>query len=129
MGLKRGIVAILIGTVALIAGCSDDSNGKPGGAGSGNGTSGTDVSKDDLYAAGCPIVDAALGAGTIVRKGAARGLDGIRRNVDLTPQHDQWLKDAKDLLQNRDPNDAPDSVRSRVRSACADHDHPLQNLD
>lgn len=128
MGFKRGIFAILIICAALVAGCSDSSGSSGSSGDQKNDKSSTDVGKDDLYAAGCPLLDTGLGTASLVRKGVAQGLQKIRENTDLTKEHDQWLKDAKDLLQNRDPNDAPDSVRSRVRTACADHGHPLDNL-
>ncbi|HVX46716.1 MAG TPA: hypothetical protein VHC49_22685 [Mycobacteriales bacterium] len=131
MGQKRGIFAMLLICAALVAGCSDSSGGSSGDQKkdtSSSDSSDTTVGKDDLYAAGCPLLDSGLGTVSLVRKGVAAGLDKIRKNTDLTKEHDQWLRDAKDLLQNKDPNDAPGSVRSRVKKACADHGHPLDNL-
>lgn len=125
MGHTRGIFAILIICAALVTGCSDSTGSSSGDQKKDTSSS---VGKDDLYAAGCPALNAGLGSISLVRKTAVNALDKIQDHTDLTKEHDQWLQDAKELLQHKDPNDAPDSARNRVKKACADHGHPLDNL-
>lgn len=118
-------IAVILGLLALVAGCSS--------ATSGDGSSGSDRSSDsvsakDAYAVGCPLVNTALGAGRLARKVAAAGLGRLIDRGDLTADQKEWLTDAKQLMTASKPEDVPAPVRNRVKQACEEHGQSLSNF-
>jgi hypothetical protein len=122
-------IAAILALLALSAGCStadnDDSSAKATHSAS---SSSTKVTQRDAYAVGCPLVNTALGAGTVARKLAAAGLGKLADSGALTQDQKQWVSDAKDLVSASKPDDVPGTVRDRVRKACAEHGQTLSNL-
>jgi hypothetical protein len=125
MRTRIAVMGGLAGITLLAAGCSSD-GGSTGGS-SAHHSSGT-VSKQDAYAVGCPLVDTALGAGTVAKKLAAAGLGTLQKSGSLSADQKQWVSDAKELVSASKPQDVPGTVRSRVKKACADHGQQLSNL-
>lgn len=126
-------IAAILAVLAFAAGCSasngDSASDKSSAQASTKATSSsTKVTKQDAYAVGCPLVNTALGAGTVARKLAAAGLGKLADSGALTPDQKQWVSDAKDLVSASKPDDVPGSVRERVRKACAEHGQTLSNL-
>jgi hypothetical protein len=122
-------IAAILALLALSAGCStsnDDSSAKA--SSSSTKASSTKVTKQDAYAVGCPLVNTALGAGTVARKLAAAGLGKLAGSDALTPDQKEWVNDAKDLVSASKPDDVPGTVRERVRKACVEHGQTLSNL-
>jgi hypothetical protein len=125
-------IAAILAFLALAAGCStsnrDSGTDKSTKDSTKATSSSTKVTKQDAYAIGCPLVNTALGAGTVARKLAAAGLGRLADSGALTPDQKQWVSDAKDLVSASKPDDVPGSVRERVRQACAEHGQTLSNL-
>ncbi len=122
-------IAAILAVLALAAGCStSDDNSSSDKSSAKASSSSTKVTTKDAYAVGCPLVNTALGAGTVARKLAAAGLGKLADAGSLSPDQKQWLNDAKDLVSASKPDDVPGSVRERVRKACAEHGQTLSNL-
>lgn len=122
-------IAAILAVFALAAGCSTSDGDSSGANSSAKASpSSTKVNKHDAYAVGCPLVNTALGAGTVARKLAAAGLGHLADSGALSPDQKQWVSDAKDLVSASKPDDVPGSVRERVRKACAEHGQTLSNL-
>jgi hypothetical protein len=122
----RTRIPLVLGLLALAAGCSSS-----GGGSSDHGTahrSSDTVTKQDAYAVGCPLVNTALGSGTVARKLAAAALGKLADAGSLSADQKSWISDAKQLVSASKPDDVPGPVRSRVKQACADHGQALSNL-
>jgi hypothetical protein len=128
MRTRIAVIGGLAGIILLAAGCSSDDGSTGGSGGSSTHHSSGAVSKQDAYAVGCPLVDTALGAGTVARKLASAGLGTLQKSGSLSADQKQWVSDAKELVSASKPQDVPGTVRSRVKKACADHGQQLSNL-
>lgn len=127
MRIRVAVIGGLAGIAVLSTGCSSTDNGSSGGS-SDSPRRSDSVSKQDAYAVGCPLVDTALGAGTVARKLASAGLSTLQKSGSLSADQKQWVGDARELVSASKPEDVPGSVRSRVKKACADHGQQLSNL-
>lgn len=86
------------------------------------------VGEEDAYAIGCPAIDSAVAGGSVASKATVAGLKRLREAIDPATGTRQWLDAAITLLRSGDPDDLPAAARSLLVDGCAEHGHPLRNL-
>jgi hypothetical protein len=90
--------------------------------------SSANIKPDDAYKIGCPVVDAAVGTGSVASKATVAGLKKLRDSGALDPEPQRWLDAVISVLDSADPKKVGEDTKKLIRDGCAKHGYPLQNL-